>query len=152
LDVETVEVDVFDPHGVPLAAPRSLRRDPERRGQYWANFRASLPGTYRVIVRPDAGDEKQNLQAKIDVVLPNLESDNPRQNAKLLADLARETDGKYVPLEKAAAELPALLPDRGERFSVDEQLRALWDQEWVLFSLVGLLGCEWVVRKLLRLA
>ncbi len=73
-------------------------------------------------MRPQPDDDKQNLNARIDVVLPNLESDNPRQNAKLLTDLARETGGKYLPIEKAAAELPALLPDRGERFAVDEQL------------------------------
>lgn len=152
LDVESVELDVFDPHGTPLVSPRSLQRDHDKAGQYWADFRAAVPGTYRVLVRPEPADEKQNLTAKIDVVLPNLESDNPRQNAKLLTDLARETGGKYVPIEKAAAELPGLLPDRGERFAVDEQLRALWDQEWVLYLLVGLLGFEWLIRKLLRLA
>jgi hypothetical protein len=154
LEVDSVELDVFDPHGAPLVSPRVLKRDRERdkSGQYWADFRAAVPGTYRVLVRPQPDDEKQNLTAKIDVVLPNLESDNPRQNAKLLTDLARETGGKYLPLEKAAAELSALLPDRGERFAVDEQLRALWDREWVLYLLVGLLGVEWVIRKLLRLA
>ncbi len=154
LEVDSVELNVFDPHGTPLATPRMLRRDsdPDKRGQYWAEFRAAVPGTYRVLVRPQPDDDKQNLNARIDVVLPNLESDNPRQNAKLLTDLARETGGKYLPIEKAAAELPALLPDRGERFAVDEQLRALWDQEWVLYLLVGLLGFEWVIRKLLRLA
>jgi hypothetical protein len=154
LEVESVELDVFDPHGAPLASPRTLKRDRERDkvGQYWADFRAAVPGTYRVLVRPQPDDEKQNLTAKIDVVLPNLESDNPRQNAKLLTDLARETGGKYLTLDKAAAELPGLLPDRGERFAVDEQLRALWDREWVLYLLVGLLGSEWVIRKLLRLA
>jgi hypothetical protein len=152
LDVESVELDVFDPHGAPLVSPRSLLRDHDKAGQYGADFRAAIPGTYRVLVRPEPTDEKQDLTAKIDVVLPNLESDNPRQNAKLLTDLARETGGKYLPIEKAAAELPGLLPDRGERFSVDEQLRALWDQEWVLYLLVGLLGFEWVIRKLLRLA
>ena len=154
LEVDSVELDVLDPHGVPLASPRALKRDRERDkgGQYWADFRAAVPGTYRILVRPEPQDEKQNLTAKIDVVLPNLESDNPRQNAKLLTDLARETGGKYLPLEKAVDELPALLPDRSERFAVDEQLRALWDREWVLFLLVGLLGVEWVTRKLLRLA
>lgn len=152
LEVESVELDVFDPHGTPLITPRLLQRDHEKAGQYWADFRAAIPGTYRVLVRPQPDDDKQNLTAKIDVVLPNLESDNPRQNAKLLTDLARETGGKYLPIERALAELPALLPDRGERFAVDEQLRALWDQQWVLFLLVGLLGCEWVIRKLLRLA
>ena len=152
LDVPTVELNVFDPHGLPLSVPRVLNRDRDRPGQYWADFRASLPGTYRILVRPQLDDEKQNLSAKIDVVLPNLEFDNPRQNAKLLADLARETGGKYLTLENAAAELPALLPDRGERFAVDEQLRALWDRQWVLYLLVGLLGVEWLTRKLLRLA
>jgi hypothetical protein len=154
LEVDAVELNIFDPHGTPLTAPRMLRRDsdPDKRGQYWAEFRAAVPGTYRVLVRPQPDDDKQNLNARIDVVLPNLESDNPRQNAKLLTDLARETGGKYLPIEKAAAELPALLPDRGERFAVDEQLRALWDQEWVLYLLVGLLGFEWVIRKILRLA
>ncbi len=152
LDVPSVELNVFDPHGLPLASPRVLNRDRDRPGQYWADFRASVPGTYRILVRPQLEDEKQNLSAKIDVVLPNLESDNPRQNAKLLADLARETSGKYLTLESAAAELPSLLPDRGERFAVDEQLRALWDRQWVLYLLVGLLGVEWLTRKLLRLA
>jgi hypothetical protein len=152
LDVASVELNVFDPHGLPLSVPRTLNRDRDRPRQYWADFRASVPGTYRILVRPQPDDEKQNLSAKIDVVLPNLEFDNPRQNAKLLADLARETGGKYLTLENAAAELPALLPDRGERFAVDEQLRALWDRQWVLYLLVGLLGLEWLTRKLLRLA
>jgi hypothetical protein len=152
LDVPSVELNVFDPHGLPLSVPRALNRDRDRPGQYWADFRASLPGTYRILVRPQLDDEKQNLSAKIDVVLPNLEFDNPRQNAKLLSDLARETGGKYLTLENAAAELPGLLPDRGERFAVDEQVRALWDRQWVLYLLVGLLGVEWLTRKLLRLA
>jgi hypothetical protein len=152
LDVASVELNVFDPHGLPLGEPRTLKRDRDRPGQYWADFRASVPGTYRIVVRPQLDDEKQNLSAKIDVLLPNLEFDSPRQNAKLLADLARETGGKYLTLENAAAELPALLPDRGERFAVDEQLRPLWDRQWVLYLLVGLLGVEWLTRKLLRLA
>jgi hypothetical protein len=152
LDTPSVELNIFDPHGMPLTLPRTLNRDRDRPGQYWADFRASMPGTYRILVRPQLDDEKQNLSAKIDVVLPNLEFDSPRQNAKLLADLARETGGKYLTLENAAAELPALLPDRGERFAVDEQLRALWDRQWVLYLLVGLLGVEWLTRKLLRMA
>jgi hypothetical protein len=152
LEIETVECDVLDPRRIPLVNPHVLNRDGQRKGQYWTDFRASIPGTYRVTIRPQPGDEKQNLVAKIDVVVPNLESDNPRQNAKLLTDLARETGGRYLPVEKAAAEIPSLLPDRSERIPIDEQLRTLWDQEWVLYALVGLLGCEWLIRKLLRLA
>jgi hypothetical protein len=150
LDVEKVVVEVFDPNGKPLIPARELHRDRNRPGQYVGDFRASLPGTYRLEL---AIPESQELLVdKIDVVLPNLESDNPQQNAKLLTDLARDTGGKYLRLEEAEAELPALLPNRSEEFLVDERLRTLWDRDWVLYLLVGLLSLEWLTRKLLKLA
>ena len=150
LDVEKVVVEVYDPNGKPLIPAREMHRDRNRPGQYVGDFRASLPGTYRLEL---AIPESQELLVdKIDVVLPNLESDNPQQNAKLLTDLARDTGGKYLRLEEAEAELPALLPNRSEEFLVDERLRTLWDRDWVLYLLVGLLSLEWLTRKLLKLA
>jgi hypothetical protein len=40
----------------------------------------------------------------------------------------------------------------GQEIIIDQQLRELWDRQWVLFLLVGLLGVEWLTRKLLKLA
>ena len=54
--------------------------------------------------------------------------------------------------EATAAALPKLLPNHGEEFLVDERLRTLWDRDWVLYALVGLLSVEWLTRKLLKLA
>jgi hypothetical protein len=71
---------------------------------------------------------------------------------RTLETLVDGTGGKYLTLDQAAAELPALLPNLGEEFIIDEQLRELWDRQWVLFLLVGLLGVEWLTRKLLKLA
>jgi hypothetical protein len=147
---DSVAAEVFDPTGRPLAPARRLLRDENRPGQFVGDFRAARPGTYRIEVPvPESTDQ---LVSKIDVVVPNLESDNPRQNARLLSDLVRDTGGRYLSLDEAEAELPALLPNQGEEFLVDERLRTLWDRQWVLLLLVGLLGMEWLTRKLLKLA
>ncbi len=158
LSVDSVAIDIYDPEGRPMIPQRRLIRDKNRPGQYTCDFRANLPGTYdvRINVPGTVGESASNsndaLTAKIDVVLPNLESDNPRQNARLLADLARGTGGEYFTLQSAEREVPGMLPSRGEQFLLDELLRALWDREWLLYLLVGLLSLEWLTRKLLKLA
>ena len=123
----------------------------QRPGQFVSDFRLSLPGTYRLELSiPESTDK---LTEKLDVSLPNLETANARQNVQLLRSLAEETGGTYLPLDdKAAIELPRLLPNQGEEFLVDERLRTLWDRDWVLYVLVGLLSVEWLTRKLLKLA
>jgi hypothetical protein len=156
--IASVPIDIYDPQGRPLLPQPQLVRDEGRVGQYVGDFRANMPGSYLVKIRipgsaegPEPGSSDE-LSAKIDVVLPNLEADNPRQNAKLLADLARDTGGAYLSVSGAAREIPALLPDRSEQFLLDETLRTLWDRQWVLYLLVGLLSVEWLTRKLLKLA
>lgn len=158
LDVDSIPVEIYDPDGRPLTPQPRLVRDENRPGQYTTDFRASAAGTYsvRVSVPASIGSSESGMEevlsAKIDVVLPNLESDNPRQNAKLLSDLARGTGGEYFTLLSAERELPGMLPNRSEQFLLDELLQALWDREWVLYLLVGLLSLEWLTRKILKLA
>ena len=153
LDVASVELNVFDP-----ARPALERAaDPHiaigtARGNTGPTFAPRCPAPIGSWCGRSSMMRNRICRRRSTSCCRTSNSDNPRQNAKLLADLARETGGKYLTLENAAAELPALLPDRGERFAVDEQLRALWDRQWVLYLLVGLLGVEWLTRKLLRLA
>lgn len=151
LVAESVSCDVYDPAGRPQLPPLKLLADRQRPGQFVGDFRLSLPGTYRLeLTIPDSTDK---LTEKLDVSLPNLETANARQNVQLLRAMADETGGAYLPLdENAAAELPKLLPNHGEEFLVDERLRTLWDRDWVLYLLVGLLSAEWLTRKLLKLA
>jgi hypothetical protein len=151
LSVESVSLDIVDPVGKPFLPPLRLMADKQRPGQYVSDFRLSLPGTYRLELSiPESTDK---LTEKLDVSLPNLETANARQNVQLLRSMAEETGGKYLPLdEQAAIELPRLLPNHGEEFLVDERLRTLWDRDWVLYLLVGLLSVEWLTRKLLKLA
>jgi hypothetical protein len=85
------------------------------------------------------------------VTTPKLEDENIRQNVRLLTELARDTGGQYLSLAQAA-ELPSLLSNRGEQFYIPERLRTLWDRDWVMYLLVGLLSVEWLTRKILKLA
>ncbi len=151
LVAEAINCDIYDPAGRPQLPPLKLMPDRQRPGQFVGDFRLSLPGTYRFeMLVPDSTDK---LTEKLDVSLPNLETANARQNVQLLRAMADETGGKYLPLdETTAAALPKLLPNHGEEFLVDERLRTLWDRDWVLYVLVGLLSAEWLTRKLLKLA
>ena len=150
LEEETVAIELFGPDGRQLGLSE-LRRQPNRPGQYVGSFRASQPGTFRLAVPiPPEGDER--LTGRIDVVLPDLESIDPRQNRPLLAGLVRGTGGEYLELPEAAT-LPASLPNLGTELLVDKGRPApLWDRAWVLYLLVGLLCLEWITRKLLKLA
>ncbi len=151
LTAESINCDIYDPSGRPLLPPMKLLPDRQRPGQFVSDFRLSLPGTYRLeLTIPDSTDK---LSEKLDVSLPNLETANARQDVQRLRAMADETGGAYLQLdENTAAALPKLLPNHGEEFLVDERLRTLWDRDWVMYVLVGLLSAEWLTRKLLKLA
>ncbi len=150
LVADSVGAEIFDPDGRPMIPPVRLQRDSNRAGQFVGSFRVSSPGVWRIdIPIPQAGNQ---LSEKIDVVLPNLETDNARQNAQLLRVIAEDTGGAYFPLSEAAAEVAQRLPNRGEEFQIDQQLKTLWDREWLMYLLISLLSIEWLTRKLLKLA
>lgn len=150
LELDTVPLEVFEPSGRPMVPSRLLAKDPSRPGEFVGDFRANLPGIYRLEL--PIPESREQLTEEITVVLPKLEDENVRQNVQLLSQLAEMTGGKYLPLSEAEAALPGLLPPRGEPFKVDERLRTLWDREWVMYLLVALLSLEWLTRKLLKLA
>jgi hypothetical protein len=150
LVADSVPLEVFTPAGRPLVPTPRLKPDQSRPGEFVGEFRASLPGSYRLeLPVPESTDR---LTDELTVALPKLEDQDIRQNVSLLKDLVRDTGGEYLPLARAEAELPALLPNRGEPFTIDERLRTLWDRSWVMYLLVGLLSVEWLTRKLLKLA
>ena len=149
LITESVPLTIVDNQGRTLTVPDRLNSDSRGAGQYTASFRPPEPGTYRLSVPvPESSDV---LQASIDVVLPNLESQNPTQDVELLTNLTRETQGRYLSISDLTI-LPTLLPDQSQPVVVDEQLRTLWDRRWLMFLMVGLLGFEWIMRRVWRLS
>jgi len=149
LVTESVPLTIVDNEGQTITVPDRLNADGRGAGQYVTSFRPPRSGAYRISVPvPESSDV---LQTTIDVVLPNLESQNPTQNAELLTNLTRETQGKYLSLAELAT-LPALLPDQSQPVVVDEQLRTLWDRGWLLFLMIALLATEWILRRVWRLS
>ncbi|MEZ6128091.1 MAG: hypothetical protein R3C59_05390 [Planctomycetaceae bacterium] len=150
LQRESVPVSIVDAEGRPVSIPDVLRGDARRPGQFVNTFRPGRQGQYRVTVPvPESSDI---LQANIEVVLPNLESEDPSQNVALLTSLTEDNSGRYLPLQDLVTQLPALLPDRSEPVIVDEQLKTLWDRQWLMWLLVGLLAVEWALRRIVRLS
>jgi len=149
LSAESVPLSIVDASGQTLTVPDRLYTDSRGAGQYVASFRPQATGTYRLSVPvPESSDV---LQASIDVVLPNLESQKPTLNAELLTNLTRDTQGRYLPVSELAT-LPTLLPGQSQPVVVDEQLRTLWDRRWLMFLMVGLLAFEWIMRRVWRLS
>ncbi|HAP07278.1 MAG TPA: hypothetical protein DCR20_05600, partial [Planctomycetaceae bacterium] len=97
---------------------------------------------------PESSDVLQGL---LEVVLPALESQVPVQDVAALTALTRETAGQYLPFAEIST-LPALLKDQSQPIVVDEQLRTLWDRQWLMFAAVLLLGFEWAMRRVWRLS
>jgi hypothetical protein len=149
LAAESVPLTIVDSEGQTLTIPDQLNADGRGAGQFVNNFRPSRSGTYRISVPvPESTDV---LQATLDVVLPNLESQNPILNVDLLKKLTQDTDGKSLSLSEISV-LPSLLPDQSQPVVVDEQLRTLWDRSWILFLMVLLLAFEWTMRRVWRLS
>lgn len=148
---DRVTLEVYDPAGKPLTPPVTMLADKTRPGHFGGSFVAGPPGNYKLeLPIPESTDQ---LKGSISVRLPNLEFDHPEQNEQLLRALARnETGGLYLKLDEAAAQLPLLLPDRTTEQIQYDFPRTLWDRQWVMYILVGLLTAEWLTRKLLKLA
>ncbi|MCH7990194.1 MAG: hypothetical protein IID46_13725, partial [Planctomycetes bacterium] len=152
LAVESVELRVFDPKDKPIYPTRLLLPDQNRPGHYVGDFRATLQGTYRIEISNPGTEPLEEMSESIEVVLPNLESDNPQQDVQLLTQLSRDTGGGYLPFDEAKENIAAMLPDRSNPITLDQRLRTLWDLDTVLYLLVGLLSLEWLTRKLLKLS
>lgn len=172
LDVEGVDLVVENSDGREILPRPRLTQIANQPGEFAGDFRVSRVGPYRIQLQVpegtggDAGDGGgEVLTAKIDVRLPDLESEHPEQNVQVLKNLVADTGGQYLQCEVASDgrldpeqsaqlvdQLAQLFPNKGEEIVVSEWPETLWDRAWVLYALVGLLSLEWLTRKLLKLA
>ena len=73
------------------------------------------------------------------------------QSVEVLSNLTKDTRGQYLPLAEIS-KLSSLLSDESQPVVVDEQLRTLWDRQWLMYLSIGLLAFEWIMRRLWRLS
>ncbi|HUG18006.1 MAG TPA: hypothetical protein VMM56_03460, partial [Planctomycetaceae bacterium] len=156
LTIPEIELHIFEPDGKEIIPVPKLVKDPNREGEYVGDFRVTKQGNYRLELPDPARDESLESQqaelAEINVTVPRLESDNTQQNPKLLRELVADTNGEYLTVANAVDRIPKLLPNKGEEVQIDVSSRPLWDRDWVMYLLIGLLSLEWLTRKLLKLA
>jgi len=117
-------------------------------GRYQGLLAAPAAGVVRVqLPLPGGGilDESFTVRAS------KSETDDVQVRRDILERLAAATGGKVTSADKVD-ELTALLPNKAETTVLTSPPNPLWDRPWLVYVLVGLLGTEWVVRKLNRLA
>ena len=148
---ESVTMRLIAPNGEEVFPEPVLYPSDAQPGEFIGDFRATMPGRYTLKL-PVPGTEDRYREETVEVVFPGLEDINPEQNVRLLTEVARQTGGEYLSVAEAAEKLPSLLTDQSRTVPRHQKIDTLWDRQWVLYLLVGLLSMEWLTRKLLRLA
>ena len=159
LDVERVIARLFDPSG--SGENLTLTADLDRPGSFIGQFDARQEGSYRIeLSPPDAPD--QPLVRRIQAVAPNLEFETTRRDEALLSALATRTGGRYyTSLQTALAGNEDVRPlaKQIESRAEIETHRGKPDREFservnkiLLGVICGALCCEWLLRRLKRLA
>lgn len=141
LQVPKLPLIVIDPRGEPLKPQPVLEPDETRPGFYLASFPVRYKGSYQLRVNNPAIEGQKPITEIVPVEVSFKERRNPTQNAALLTDLARDTGGKYLPLDefagkfssiadkqKAIAEMTGRRASASKLQQAEEQLKALREE------------------------
>jgi hypothetical protein len=149
---------VTGPDGSVLRLPLEPERD--RPGVFQSSFIAARDGAWRIDVDLP-GTAGEQLSRRIQARLPDRELQRPRLERGVLEQLAARSGGTCRLLEVRpwtaadAAALAAALPDRSRR-EYETGAADVGFKRWLnglLLALgAGLLCCEWIFRRLVRLA
>jgi hypothetical protein len=151
LEVPSVDLDVLQPNGLPLRVTLEPSRT-EQPGNYVGQFVVREAGDYRLEMQLPDGNEADRLDRVIQVEIPNLELRSLHRNDVVLGELAERTGGVYTVGMESAAELADKLPAKTRTEVQLLRPAPLWADSWVLYVLVGLLGAEWLIRRIVKLA
>ncbi len=159
LVIEQVAARVVDPQG--QGENLILHADVARPGNFIGAFNVFKEGAYRITLSvPDAPDEL--LTHRVQVSIPDLEMETTRRNESLLTALAMRSEGLYYTSLQTAVEgspqMQALAEQIQSRAEI-KIIRGTPDEEFterinklLLGIICGALCCEWLARRLLRLA
>jgi len=140
-----------------------LQADPALPGNFRGLFPVRQTGPYRLdLILPDG--ERDLLTRRLQVRVPNKESDDVRLNSVLLRRLSEATEGKYheglagalVGIEASKPPLPTSLVGRlVDKTRITPRLArpvSLWDNQWTMIVICSLLCLEWLIRRIAKLA
>ena len=172
-DVVEVRARLMDAQAAPLKADKmpmtvvapdhtsftvDLMPDPALAGNFRGVFPVRQSGSYRMDLLLADGD-RDLLTRRLQVRVPNKESEDVRLNVPLLRDLATATQGTYFEgadsvfsQAPGAKPLSVLLADKTRITPRLARPVSLWDNQWTLAVICSLLCLEWLFRRLLKLA
>jgi hypothetical protein len=120
-------------------------------GHFEASLTARRTGPHKVRIGIPASEAESGvIESTYEVDLPRVETNQVWLNKPLLMDLATISGGKYFDVDQLD-QLAAAVPDKSEVVEVRSRPDPLWDVRGMLIALVGLLGCEWFLRKRFKL-
>jgi hypothetical protein len=139
-----VTAHVIGPGGI--SATLELNPVPNEPGRFTADWAAPAAGLYvaELTARRDAEDIGNDVVTfqRLDGVAENFHTE---QNRSLLRTLAASTGGRYLD-PRDLASLPSSIPYSRAGISV-EQIKELWNMPSVFLLILGLRGCEWLLRR-----
>jgi hypothetical protein len=160
LSLPEVQANLVTPKG--LRVPLTLRRvtDADREGIYSEQFTAAQEGDYRVELA-SPGFAEELLVREVRSRIPDSELRNSKRNDALLGELAERTGGTYfvgadsvVPTDEASPLANKLEPKDQTRIETGMPDKKFEERlmGWLIALIVGVLSCEWLIRRLNKLA
>ena len=121
----------------------SLRPDRAHPGLYEGYFAPPTAGRYRV--ESNADDQKISNTTEFQVAVVKQELTNPNARVENLKRIADLTGGACLNMREFS-KLASLVNNEQVTTTVRSE-RPLWDNGWVAFLIIGLLGVEWILRR-----
>ncbi len=144
----TRRIKLRTPDGDEQEIPLHAVLDDPPEGIFSAKLAAGKPGTYSLVAEPQDRDEEV-AEATFVVEDTTLEMSDPLLDVRTLDAIARASGGQVLaPGQFRRLLADQLVPAAGIQRSGEPKRTDLWDRAWVLWVVVGLLGAEWILRRL----
>ena len=121
----------------------SLRPDRVQPGLYEGYFAPPAPGRYRV--ESNEADQPVSNTTEFQVAVVKQEMTDPNVRLEQLKRMADLTGGACLTMQEFA-KLKSLVNDE-PIITTARSEQPLWDNGWVAFMLIGLVGLEWILRR-----
>jgi hypothetical protein len=133
-----------------------LKKKPGEDGAFEETVTLNQLGTYRIWIEEEmpTGERRQLSLVTFSVQVPRREFENPLMDRVALRQIAEASGGKFFFLHEVddmMNSFPKLLADREQVIPGMPVIHRLWDSWLAFVLLLGLLGAEWIYRKMHRL-